>query len=205
MRLLRKAAPFLLWGLLGLLLGLGYLAWQRWPQEVSAAPPTASVLDPAEAARVRFGVSPVAEAVPALDFKDGEGNPVALTDFRGKVVLLNIWATWCAPCREEMPALDRLQAELGGPEMDVVALSIDQSGVEAVKGFYKEIGLEHLGIYIDKTGQAGAKLVAIGIPTTLLIDREGRELGRRVGAAEWDSPEMVSFLRDVIEKTRDQQ
>jgi thiol-disulfide isomerase/thioredoxin len=154
---------------------------------------------------VRFGVSPVVEAVPALDFKDGDGNPVTLADFRGKVVLLNIWATWCVPCREEMPALDRLQAELGGPEMDVVALSIDQSGVEAVKDFYKEIGLEHLGIYIDKTGQAGAKLVAIGIPTTLLIDREGRELGRRVGAAEWDSPEMVSFLRDVIEKTRDQQ
>ena len=125
---------------------------------------------------------------------------MSLTDFRGKVVLLTIWATWCAPCRREMPTLERLQAELGGPDFEVVALSIDRKGLPVVKEFYEELGLQQLGMYVDASGKASRELSALGVPTTLLIDRESNEIGRLAGPAEWDSPEMVSFIRGYIEQ-----
>jgi thiol-disulfide isomerase/thioredoxin len=133
--------------------------------------------------------------VPELQFTDGEGRPGALADFRGKVVLLNVWATWCLPCRKEMPTLDRLQASLGGPDFEVVALSIDRGGVEVVRKFYAEIGIQHLAIHNDTSGKAGFALATAGLPTTLLIDRQGQELGRLIGPAEWDAPDMVAFLK----------
>jgi thiol-disulfide isomerase/thioredoxin len=138
--------------------------------------------------------------LPELHFVNGEGREMTLAEFERKTVLLNIWATWCVPCREEMPALDRLQAKLGGADFQVVPLSIDREGLPAVKVFYEELGLEALGIYVDRSGKAGRRLNALGIPTTLLIDRKGRELGRTVGPAEWDSDEVVEFLRSVIEQ-----
>lgn len=142
-------------------------------------------------------------AVPELQFTDGEGRARSLADFRGKVVLLNIWATWCLPCRDEMPTLDRLQAALGGDNFEVVALSIDRGGVDAVKKFYAEIGIQHLAIHVDTSSQVGFALATAGLPTTLLIDAEGRELGRLIGPAEWDAPEMVAFLKSVIERERE--
>ena len=123
-----------------------------------------------------------------------------LADFRGKVVLLNIWATWCAPCRREMPTLERLQAELGGPDFEVVALSIDRKGLPVVKEFYQELGLQELAMYVDEAGAAQRALNALGLPTTLLLDRDGSEIGRLLGPAEWDSPEMVSFIRGYVER-----
>lgn len=138
--------------------------------------------------------------LPELRFEDGDGRPLTLADFRGKAVLLNIWATWCAPCRREMPTLDRLQAELGGPHFAVVALSIDRAGLGVVSEFYDEIGIEHLAKYIDESGKASRQLNAVGLPTTLLIDREGREIGRHVGPAEWDTPEMVAFFRQRLSR-----
>jgi thiol-disulfide isomerase/thioredoxin len=137
-------------------------------------------------------------AIPALQFSDGEGRARTLADFRGKVVLLNIWATWCLPCRKEMPTLDRLEAALGGPDFEVVPLSIDRGGVEKVKKFYTEIAIQHLAIYVDSSREANSRLDAIGVPTTLLVDRDGREFGRLSGDAEWDAPEMVAFLKSII-------
>jgi thiol-disulfide isomerase/thioredoxin len=136
--------------------------------------------------------------LPKIRFQDGDGGSLTLADFRGKVVLLNIWATWCGPCRREMPTLDRLQATLGGPDFEVVALSIDRAGVGVVIEFYAEVGVEHLAKYIDESGKAARQLSAVGLPTTLLIDREGREIGRHVGPAEWDTPEMVAFIRQHL-------
>lgn len=135
-------------------------------------------------------------------FQDEHGRVRSLADFRGKVVLLNIWATWCSPCRREMPALDRLQAALGSPEFEVVALSVDRAGLRPVRQFYEEMGIRHLAIYVDPTAKASRELAAVGIPTTLLIDREGRELARLTGPAEWDAPEMVAFLRVMIARQR---
>ena len=142
-------------------------------------------------------------AVPELQFSDGEGKPHSLADFRGKVVLLNVWATWCLPCRKEMPTLDRLQAALGGDRFEVVALSIDRRGVDAVKAFYAEIGIRHLAIHVDTSSRVGFALATAGLPTTLLVDAEGRELGRLIGPAEWDTPDMVAFLKSIFEKERE--
>ena len=139
--------------------------------------------------------------VAAIKFDDAQGQSRNLADFKGKVVLLNIWATWCGPCRKEMPALDRLQAALGGPDFEVVALSIDRGGMDAVRKFLADIGIRNLAMYLDSSGQALRTLSALGLPTTLLIDREGREIGRLIGPADWDSPEMVEFVRCVVARS----
>jgi thiol-disulfide isomerase/thioredoxin len=131
-------------------------------------------------------------------FEDGEGHVQRLSDFRGKVVLLNIWATWCLPCRKEMPTLDRLQASLGGPDFEVVALSIDRGGPDVVRKFFADIGIENLAIHMNPSDEAAFTLAVAGLPTTLLIDREGRELGRLVGPAEWDAPDMIEFFKPII-------
>ena len=147
-----------------------------------------------------FAVYESPRPLPDIQFENGQGEAMSLADFRGKVVLLNIWATWCAPCRREMPTLERLQADLGGPDFEVVALSIDRQGRQVVEDFYRELGLRQLRIYIDSSGKAPRELSAPGVPTTLLIDREGKEVGRLLGPAEWDSPEMVAFIRGQIQR-----
>jgi thiol-disulfide isomerase/thioredoxin len=131
-------------------------------------------------------------------FQDGQGKELSLEDFRGRVVLLNLWATWCAPCRKEMPALDRLQMQLGGPGFEVVAVSIDRDP-ELVREFFREHGIESLALYIDASGDITGTLRAIGIPTTLLVDREGREIWRMTGPAEWDAPPSVAAIHKHVE------
>lgn len=145
-----------------------------------------------------FAIHETPQPVPEISFEDGNGQPRTIADFSGKVMLLNIWATWCVPCRKEMPTLDRLQAELGGPDFEVVTLSVDRKGPEAVTKFFEEIGIKRLALNIDTSSKAMFSLGVVGLPTTLLIDREGREVGRLIGPAEWDSPEMVAFIRDRI-------
>ena len=171
------------------------------PAAVIALVPFAPSIQPAGAqAPAGFAVHESPRPLPDIQFENGRGEAMSLADLRGKVVLLNIWATWCAPCRREMPTLERLQAELGGPDFEVVALSIDRKVLPVVKEFYGELGLRELGMYVDTSAKASRELNALGVPTTLLIDREGNELGRLAGPAEWDSPEMVSFIRGYIER-----
>lgn len=136
-----------------------------------------------------------AKKLPDLRFVDGAGAPRSLADFRGRVILLNLWATWCVPCRDEMPALDRLQEALGGPQFEVVALSLDQGGIADVKRFYEQLKLRALKIYVDSNGDALGKLGSVGIPLTLLVDGEGREVWRVVGPREWDQPAEVDRIR----------
>jgi thiol-disulfide isomerase/thioredoxin len=140
------------------------------------------------------------ETAPEVVFSDGNGEEVRLSDWQGKVVLLNVWATWCGPCRHEMPALDRLQAELGSDRFEVVALSLDRSGLELPRQFYEENGIERLALYNDPTGRSGVALGAFGMPTTVLIDGEGRLVGRLVGPAEWDVDEAKALIRALLEK-----
>ena len=129
-----------------------------------------------------------------IAFTDADGREHALSEFRGRLVLVNLWATWCAPCLREMPALDNLQGRLGGPDFTVVALSQDRGGMAAVEPFWAEAGLETLTPFIDTDMAAGRKIKARGLPTTLLIDRQGREIARLEGPAEWDAPEVVAYL-----------
>ena len=141
------------------------------------------------------------QPIPTVAFADAAGNPLTLDHWRGRVVLLNIWATWCGPCRAEMPTLDRLQATLGGKRFEVLALSIDRAGVDVVRKFFDEIGIAHLRIFIDETMQVSHDLAILGLPATLLVSPNGRELGRLLGPAEWDTQEMIAFLETVIADT----
>ncbi|PLC52958.1 redoxin [Pollutimonas nitritireducens] len=131
--------------------------------------------------------------LPTISFQNEAGKTVSLADFRGRVVLLNIWATWCPPCREEMPSLDRLNAKRGGPTFEVVALSIDRDSA-LVKPFYQEFGVQTLRGYFDPASKVSNILRAPGVPTTLLIDQEGREIGRTLGPAAWDSPQVEALI-----------
>jgi thiol-disulfide isomerase/thioredoxin len=136
-------------------------------------------------------------SLPTLAVTDSNARAVrALDDLRGKFVLLNIWATWCVPCRKEMASLDRLEAQLGGSNFEVVALSIDKGGAEAVRRFYRDYGIQRLPVRVAANPDALlAALGVYGVPTTLLIDPQSSEIARLVGPANWDSREMIDFLK----------
>jgi len=147
-----------------------------------------------------FDLHDTPKTLPEVRFQDADGKSRTFADFKGKIVLLNIWATWCGPCRREMPTLDRLQGKLGGPGFEVLALSIDRGGPKVVRKFFSEINIRNLALYIDPSAKAGHALKVVGLPVTLLLDHQGREIGRLVGPAEWDTPEMITFFRDIIAK-----
>ena len=140
--------------------------------------------------------------VPVLTFLDAEGKEVSLADFRGAVVVLNLWATWCAPCRREMPSLDRLQAKFGGNDLEVIALSLDRGDVGKVRAFFDELGIAHLAVYQDPQARAGRELGAPGLPTTIVIDRTGQEVGRLLGPAEWDGVEALAVIKALLRPSR---
>lgn len=132
---------------------------------------------------------------PDTPFLTADGSEIGLDGFRGKVVLLNFWATWCAPCVREMPELDRLQEALGGDDFAVIAVSSDRGGLDDVRPFYERLGLEHLDIYLDpRAGFTRSFGVAV-MPTTALIDRQGRVVALYEGAADWASPEVKDLIR----------
>jgi thiol-disulfide isomerase/thioredoxin len=147
-----------------------------------------------------FVIKPKRSAVPEVTFTDAAGKPLTLAHWKGRVVLVNLWATWCAPCRKEMPALASLQGQLGGKDFEVVAISVDRKGVEKSSEFLKEIGASMLILYADPSTAALNTLRAPGLPATVLIDRNGNEIGRLLGPAEWDSPEARALIKAAIEE-----
>ncbi len=188
----------------GLAVGLGWLRPSPNAIRSILRPPGTAEIAQASAsttqgAALDFAFPDQSRAAPDLQFVDAAGESHSLAEFRGRPVVLNIWATWCVPCRKEMPALDRLQATFAGSDLLVLALSIDRQGPSAVKSFYREIGISSLGIYVDASGSATRRAGAVGIPTTLLIVRDGREIGRKIGAAEWDSAEIVTLIQGRLE------
>ena len=136
--------------------------------------------------------------LPEVPFRDGENKEMKLSDWKGRVVMLNLWATWCAPCRHEMPSINRLQEQFGSDQFEVVALSVDRKGLSASAKFLEETKASALKLYVDKTSDALQKLGVIGLPATLLIDREGREIGRLLGPAEWDSDEAKALIKAAL-------
>ncbi len=174
---------------------LGLAIWtMSFLVTVQEAPPPAST--PGAAGVLRAHAAPL--TIPQFAFEDAAGQRRSLADFRSRYVLLNVWATWCAPCREEMPALARLQRKLGGPQFEVLALSIDSGGAPAVKQFFAEIGVEGLAIYVDRSLQVYSALRVLGVPTTVLLDPEGREIARHVGPAEWDGAQAMQSIQRLM-------
>ena len=128
-------------------------------------------------------------------FRDGAGRAVSLADFRGRVVVLNLWATWCGPCLREMPTLDRLQETLGGEGLAVVAVSTDRGPVSDLRTFFQSQRLTHLPLYHDRPGDLARALGLEGLPTTHVLDRDGRLLASHMGYLEWDHPSVIAWLR----------
>jgi thiol-disulfide isomerase/thioredoxin len=153
-----------------------------------------------EVAAVNVAKSPL--KVPSLAFNDSTGKPLTLEHWRGRTVLLNLWATWCVPCRKEMPALDALEQRLGGPGFEVVAVNIDTRDADKPKAWLKEVGVQKLAYYADPSARAFQDLKAIGrafgMPTTLLLDPQGCELGTIAGPAEWASDDAIKLIEAAL-------
>ena len=140
--------------------------------------------------------------MPDLAFMDGDGQPKKLSDWSGKTVLLNLWATWCVPCRKEMPALDRLQGKLGSDKFAVVAVNIDTRDADKPKAFLKDTNLTRLGNFHDTKAKVFQDLkgigLALGMPTSVLIDGHGCEIGNMAGPAEWDTPDAIELIQASV-------
>ena len=135
--------------------------------------------------------------VPETSFTDPEGGTHSLADYKGKVVLLNFWATWCAPCREEMPSLDRLQADLGGDDFQVVAIAAGHNPPPAVKKFLSEQKIENLPVLLDPRQALARQMGVMGMPVTVLIDRDGNEIARLIGGADWSSDAAKTLINQA--------
>lgn len=133
--------------------------------------------------------------LPETALSDKDDVNVKLDQWRGRTILVNLWATWCVPCRKEMPALDELQAELGGEKFEVIAINMDRGGPAKGKAFYEEIGLKSLGYFYDTTGRLIYALKSFGLPTTLLVGPDGCEIARLSGPAEWNSADAHAVIK----------
>jgi len=153
-----------------------------------------------EVAAVNIAKGPL--KVPDLAFQDASGKALTLENWRGRTVLLNLWATWCVPCRKEMPSLDALQAELGGPNFEVVTVNIDTRDPEKPKTWLKEVGVSRLAYYADPAAKTFQDLKAVGrafgMPTTLLVDPNGCEIGTIAGPAEWASDDAIRLIQAAL-------
>lgn len=198
LRLLALGGVVVLAGILAVLYGMGRLG-KEGPAACPQAEAATARLDPLIHGEVAaFGLSKPARVAPDLSFNGPDGKPLNLASFRGKTVLVNLWATWCVPCRKEMPTLGKLQAELGGPDFEVVAINVDTARLDRPKAFLQDAGVTNLLFYADPTANVLQELKSegqlLGLPTTLLIDRNGCELGTMAGPAEWASPEAEQLV-----------
>jgi thiol-disulfide isomerase/thioredoxin len=167
---------------------------------LALAATSAFAAEPPKFAGLAGDFSPIdpPEESPAAPFEDSMGQPVTLGSFHGKVVLLNLWATWCPPCVAEMPELDKLQADMGGEGLAVVAVSTDAQGIKKSAPFYRRAGLTHLDLYNDTRQALPQALKVTGLPISLLIDRDGNVVGRIDGPAQWDSPEAKALIEHYL-------
>jgi thiol-disulfide isomerase/thioredoxin len=153
-----------------------------------------------EVAALTMATAPL--RLPDLTFEDADGKPRKLSDWRGRIVLVNLWATWCVPCRKEMPALESLQTRLGGPNFEVVAVNIDTRDPEKPRNFLKEANLTRLGYFTDPKAKVFQDLKAIGralgMPTSVLVDGEGCEIATLAGPAEWSSDDAIRLITAAV-------
>jgi thiol-disulfide isomerase/thioredoxin len=179
--------------------------WSNVSDSVDCAPAKALAdamrpLARGEVAALQVAKEP--KPLPVLSFTDKDGKPVTLADWRGKTVLFNLWATWCVPCRKEMPALDALQKQLGGEDFEVVAVNIDTRNLDKPRAWLAENGIQQLAYYADPAAKVFQELQkvgkAFGMPTTLIVDRRGCELATLAGPAEWASEDALKVIRSAL-------
>ncbi|MBL0407476.1 TlpA family protein disulfide reductase [Microvirga aerilata] len=173
--------------------------------ECRASQPVAERLKPLARGEVAaVGVSQAPKPPPAISFAGPDGQAMSLASFKGKTILVNLWATWCVPCREEMPALDRLQAELGGPDFQVVAINVDTRNREKPKAWLQENGIRNLAYHADPEGKLLQVLQksghVVGLPTTFVVDALGCEVALLKGPAEWASSDAVAFMKAALNR-----
>jgi len=209
-------AKYVIAAVLAAIAGFGTVYWSFAPSDnalrSASAPELSAQMPPAgeqgagaspllglnTGAMAAFVVRKAPVALPDFTFQTADGASRSQGDLLGRVVLLNIWATWCVPCREEMPQLDALQAELGGADFEVVAINIDKGGPDKARKFLEETKATDLALYTDPSGKMFAKLKAVGMPTTLLLDTQGKEIGRLVGPADWASADAKRLIEAAI-------
>ena len=204
-RLTKIAAAAIAGIAIGLAAVYGIGALKRNPADAACAPAAELAQRLAPLARGEVAAFTVADRplrLPDLSFRDATGTERHLADWRGRTVLLNLWATWCVPCRKEMPALDALEGKLGGPAFEVVAVNIDTRDPEKPRAWLKEVGVGRLGYYADPSAKVFQDLKtmgrAAGMPTTLLVDPSGCEIGTMAGPAEWASGDAVKLVTAAL-------
>jgi thiol-disulfide isomerase/thioredoxin len=199
-------AAFVLGSMAGLAVVYGMGGFQRNADVETACRPAADLakkltpLVKGEIAALTPAKTPISTA--AIAFRDGDGRDRTLADWKGRVVLLNLWATWCVPCKKEMPALDALQKKLGGPGFEVVTVNIDTRDPDKAKAWLKEAGISQLAYYADSSAKIFQDLKAagraFGMPTTLLIDKQGCEIASLAGPAEWASGDAIELITAAL-------
>ena len=185
------------------LYGMGANSGKETAGACTATSEILSRIEPLEKGDVAAATSPKRPApVTALDFVDPGGKPVSLANFRGRTVLLNLWATWCVPCRDEMPALDQLQKTLGSKDFEVVAVNIDTTRLERVKAFLKDAKISSLASYTDPKADTFYRLKtagkALGLPTSILVGRDGCEIAIMAGPANWASGDALALVKAAL-------
>ena len=196
----------LIGGVIGFALVYGIGGLNRQPAGDAACRPAVELarkiapLAHGEVAALTMATAPL--RLPDLAFEDADGKPKKLSDWRGRTVLVNLWATWCVPCRKEMPALDQLQTKLGGPDFEVVAINIDTRDLEKPKNFLKEANLTRLGYFSDQKAKVFQDLKAanraLGMPTSVLVDGAGCEIATIAGPAEWASDDAIKLIKAAL-------
>ena len=189
----RKTGVLVIVLLIALAAGFAVVLQLRNGTEIQANPPV-------KGAMKDFTVSRERKPAPATRLLAADGKVLSLAAFRGRIVVVNFWATWCAPCVKEMPSLQRLQALLPADQVAIVALSEDLKGWPVIAPFLEKWNLASLPVYFDPEAATGTAMGATNLPTTVILDRDGREAGRLIGPAEWDSDDAVALIRHYLDR-----
>ncbi len=185
--------PALALGLI--IIALVVVASRSGPKEEAAPVAAAAPAEPPASKNADFVWYDAPRDAPATVFKDAADADKTLADFKGKALVVNFWATWCAPCVKEMPTLDALQAQMGGDTFQVLTISQDREGAKVAQPFVEKNGWKNLGLYTEPQGRFQRDASIRGLPTTIIIDKTGKEVGRVEGEVMWTSAEVVDKLK----------
>jgi len=185
-------------GFVSLLLGAVYIFSPKDAAEITAKTEFVPLESSTKSGRALFSIYHPRLETPAIKITDEKGNILTLDHFKGQNILVNFWATWCVPCRKEMPQLDALQAALGSADFKVVIISVDRGGLAASRAFLDDIGIKNLDLYYDKKATLARKMKTIGYPTTILITKAGKQFGILTGPAHWNAPSAQALITRLM-------